>query len=56
MINGRGRGRDSRRGGQGHIIDAVQTVTEQEHVDETTGRGGSDVRNGVRFGWGGYWN
>ena len=55
MINGRGRGRDTGRGVRGRSIAAVETVTEQEHVDENTGRGGWGGRNGVRFGRGGYW-
>ena len=37
MINGRGHGRNAERGGQVCDIAAVKTVTEQEHVNETTG-------------------
>ena len=54
IINGRGRGCDAGKGGRGHGIAAVETVTEQEHVDETTGRGGHGGRKGVLFGRGGY--
>ena len=54
MINGCGRGRDAGKGGQVRGIDAVETVTEQEYVYETTGRGSHGVRNEVRFGRGGY--
>ena len=54
MINGRGRGRDAGKGGRGHGIAAVETSTEQEYVEKTAGRGFCGVRNGVRFGRGGY--
>ena len=49
MINRRGSGCNAGRGGQGRGIGEVETVTEQENMDE--GRGG---RNVVRFGPGGY--
>ena len=54
MINGRGRGSDVIKGGQGCGIAAVETETEHEHVDEASGRGGRGGKNGVRFGRGGY--
>ena len=53
MINGRGRGRNAGKGGRGRGIAAVETGTEQEHVDEAAGRGGRSGMNGVRFGCGG---
>ena len=54
MINGRGCGRDTGKGGRGRGVAAVETGMEQEHVDEAAGRGGRGGRNGVRFGRGGY--
>ena len=54
MINGRGHGCYAGRGGRGCGIAAVETVTEQEHVDETTKHVGCSGRNGVRFGRSGY--
>ena len=54
MINGPGRGCDAGKGGRGRGISAVETGTEQEYVDESSGREGCGSRNGVRFGRSGY--
>ena len=54
MINVRGCGRNAVKGGRVHGIAAVETATEQEHMDEAAICGGSSGRNGVRFGRGGY--
>ena len=49
MINGRGRGRDAGKGGQGRSIAAVETGVEKEYVDEAAGRGFLSGRNELRF-------
>ena len=54
MINGRGCGCGIVKGGRGRGIAAVETVTEQEYVDEDAVHRGCGGRNGVRFGCGGY--
>ena len=54
LINGRGCVRDAGKGIRSRGIAAVETGTEQEHVNEAAGRGSCGGRNGVRFGRGGY--
>ena len=54
MINKRSCGQDAGKGGLGRGIAAVETGTEQDYVDEASGRGGRGGRNGVHFGRDGY--